>query len=144
MLHASALDAAGQRLFLGLATSSSTFAVGIVDLKTGRLERVDAEDAADGQQLVGMKYDPASATLVGLASGANYASLYQVQLAPLTGKWRVQQVPTKYPVVMGNAGSVSAFEAATGTLFALLAANTTTQELRIAATSPRRQSRARP
>ena len=121
MLHASALDAAAQRLFLGLATGSSSFAVGIVDLATGKLEKVDAEDSSDGHQLVGMKFDAASGTLVGLASGADYASLYLVQLAPETGKWRVRTVPTAFPVVMGNAGSVSAFDAASGTLFALLA-----------------------
>lgn len=132
MLHASALDAAAQRLFLGLATGSSSFAVGIVDLATGALERVDAEDPSDGHELVGMKFDPASGTLVGLASGADYATLYLVQLAPETGAWRVRAVPTAYPVVMGNAGSVSAFDAASGTLFALLAANTTTQETRLA------------
>jgi hypothetical protein len=34
---------------------------------------------------------------------------------------------------MGNEGSVSAFDSASGTLFAMLAANTTTQELRLAA-----------
>ena len=132
MLHASALDAAAQRLFLGLATGSSSFAVGIVDLATGKLEKVDAEDSSDGHQLVGMKFDAASGTLVGLASGADYATLYLVQLAPETGKWRVRTVPTAFPVVMGNAGSVSAFDAASGTLFALLAANTTTQEIRLA------------
>ena len=133
MLHASALDAANQRLFLGLATGSASFAVGIVDVKTGRLEKVDAEDASDGRQLVGMKFDPASGTLVGLASSADYASLALVQLAPETGKWRVRTVPSAFPVVMGNEGSVSAFDAASGTLFALLAANTTTQEIRLAA-----------
>ena len=131
MLHASALDAASQRLFLGLATSSSAFAVGIVDLATGKLEKVDAEDSSDGHQLIGMKFDPTSGTLVGLASSADYTTLYQVQLAPETGKWRVRTVPTAFPVVMGNAGSVSAFDAASGTLFALLAANTTTQETRL-------------
>jgi len=133
MLHASALDTASSRLFLGLATSSSSFAVGVVDLKTGQLDRVDAEDAADGQQLVGIKYDPTSETLVGLASGADYATLFLVQLAPMTGKWLVRQVPTAFPVVMGNAGSVSAFDAATGTLWAMLAANTSSDELRLAA-----------
>jgi hypothetical protein len=133
MLHASALDPAAQRLFLGLATASTSFAVGIVDIATGKLTRVDAEDANDGHQLIGMKWCAASGTLVGLASGADYASLHQVELTPETGKWRVRQVPTDFPVVMGNEGSVSAFDSASGTLFAMLAANTTTQELRLAA-----------
>jgi hypothetical protein len=132
MCHASALDVASQRLFLSLATGSSSFAVGIVDLKTGALARVDAEDAGSGKQLVGMKFDPSSGTLVGLASTADYAQLELVQLTPESGKWRTRVVPnTQFPVVMGNMGSVSAFDAASGTLYALLAANTTTQETRL-------------
>jgi hypothetical protein len=132
MCHASALDVASQRLFLGLATGSSSFAVGIVDLKTGALARVDAEDAGSGKQLVGMKFDPSSGTLVGLASTADYAQLELVQLSPESGKWRTRVVPnTQFPVVMGNMGSVSAFDAVSGTLYALLAANTTTQETRL-------------
>lgn len=132
MLHASACDPSSQRLFLGLATSSSSFAVGIVDLRAGTLLRVDAEDASAGHQLVGMKFDASSGTLVGLASSADYSSLYLVQLTPETGQWRVRTVDTPYPVVLGNEGSVSAFDAATGTLFALLAANTSTAEVRLA------------
>ena len=131
MCHASALDVASQRLFLGLATGSSSFAVGIVDLKTGALARVDAEDAGSGKQLVGMKFDPSSGTLVGLASTADYAQLELVQLTPESGKWRIRMVNTQFPVVMGNMGSVSAFDAVSGTLYALLAANTTTQETRL-------------
>ena len=130
MLHASALDAAGQRLFLGLATGPSSFAVGVVDLATGALRRVDAEDAQ--HTLVGMKYDPVSGLLTGLASSADYAQLLLVQLAPDTGAWRVRRVDTPFPVVMGNEGSVSAFDAGSGALFALLAANTSTAEVRLA------------
>lgn len=131
MLHASALDAAGQRLFLGLATGPSSFAVGIVDLATGALLRVDAEDAS--HTLVGMKFDPASGLLTGLASSADYAQLLLVQLSPGTGAWRVREVASPFPVVMGNAGSVSAYDAGSGALFALLAANTSTAEVRLAA-----------
>jgi hypothetical protein len=82
MLHASAIDVATQRLFLGLATSASGFAVGVVDLAKGTLSRVDAEDSSDGHQLIGMKFDPASGTLVGLASSADYTAMYLVQLSP--------------------------------------------------------------
>jgi len=135
MLHASALDTSTQRLFLGLATGSSSFAVGIVDLRTGALQRVDAEDSNAGHQLVGMKFDPSSGTLVGVASSADYLQLHLVQLTPETGQWRVRTVDTAYPVVLGNEGSVSAFDAATGTLFALLASNTSTPEVRLASIS---------
>lgn len=82
MLHASAIDVSSQRLFLGLATSANGFAVGIVDLATGTLKRVDAEDAGQGHQLIGMKFDPTSQTLVGLASAADYTSMSLVQLTP--------------------------------------------------------------
>ena len=132
MLHSSALDANRERLFLGLATSANSFAVGIVDLKSGTLQRVDAEDATDAHQLIGMKFDPASGTLTGLASSADYTALFLVQLAPETGVWRVRTIDTAFPVVLGNAGSVSAFDAATGSLYALLAANTSTSEVRLA------------
>jgi hypothetical protein len=131
MLHASAVDVAGERLFLGLATGPSSLAVGTVDLRTGALRRVDAEDGA--RQLIGMKFDPRSGLLTGLASSADYSALSLLQLSPETGAWRARAVPTGFPVVMGNGGSVSAFDAGSGTLFALLAANTSTSELRLAA-----------
>ena len=104
-----------------------------MDLQTGALERVDAEDAAAGHQLIGMKYDPASGLLTGVASSADYSALYLVQLAPESGSWRVRQVDTPFPVVLGNEGSVNAFDAASGTLYALFAANTSTAEVRLGA-----------
>lgn len=126
-----AADPAAQRLFVGLATSASGFAVGVIDLASGTMVRVDAESATNGDLLVGMKWHAQSATLVGVASTSDYLGLDLVQLDPMSGKWTLTPVVTDYPVVLGNAGSVSALDAATGRLFYLAAANTTTPDTRI-------------
>jgi len=131
MEHASAYDLVGRRLFIGLATGSSSFAVGIIDVDKGVMEKVDVEDSSSGKFLVGMKWHAKSSTLIGLENFPDYDHLNLVQLSPKSGKWSLKQLSTDFPVVMGNSGSVSALDASSDVLFVLLAANTTTQDIRL-------------
>ena len=131
MEHASAYDPVTRRLFVGLATSSTSFAVGVIDVVTGKLEKVDVENSASGKFLVGMKWHAKSNTLIGLENYPDYNTLNLVQLSPITGKWTVTETSTDFPVLMGNSGSVSALDSLSDNLFILLAENTTSQDIRL-------------
>lgn len=131
MEHASAYDPVARLLYIGLATGSSSFAVGIIDVDKGEMKKLDVEDSSSGKFLVGMKWHAKSGTLIGLQNFPDYNTLNLVQLSPQTGKWSIKKVTTDYPVLMGNSGSVSAFDSSSDNLFILLAANTTSQDTRL-------------
>jgi len=131
MEHASAFDPVTRLLYIGLATGSSSFAIGIIDVDKGVMKKLDVEDSSSGKFLVGMKWHAKSGTLIGLENFPDYNTLNLVQLSPQTGKWSIKEITTDFPVVLGNSGSVSALDSNSDDLFVLLAANTTSQDVRL-------------
>lgn len=63
MLHSSALDAAGQRLFLDLSVDKTTVAVGVIDLKTAKVIKTITEGTPQVDALVGIHYNAADKSL---------------------------------------------------------------------------------
>jgi hypothetical protein len=91
-VHASSIDADGQRLFVDLALDSlGAQAIGVVDLRAGSLVQVDLEDPAHAPSdlIVGMVYDHRNKTLVGVLprNPHDYRSgLTLHRLDPLSGQ----------------------------------------------------------
>ena len=122
MLHSSTFDAAGQRLFLLLATTKSTTSVGVVQLGSGGGKplsmRVIAEGATDPDDtLIGMHWDHATSSLYGItASQATGLELHSLQPDTTVSEvptWKHQQVsgvPSDWNALLGNSATVSTFK----------------------------------
>ena len=118
--HGSAVDGHGQKLFLGLSSSQTAGGIGVVDLRTGALEKV-VPMANPGEGFIGMDWDAASQRLIGVASltsgfdGAAYRTL-DVK----TGTWASTPLPPAFLAVGSNGGEMQAFDRATGTIYCTL------------------------
>ena len=93
MLHASSLDAAGQRLFVTLATGASTAAVGIIDLKAGTMQTVAEGTTPDlRDSLLCLHWDGHS-KVVGVVGGQGGLAIHA--LDPQTGTWLSPKTGTR-------------------------------------------------
>jgi hypothetical protein len=123
MLHASALDAEGQRLFVTIATGKNTDAIGVVDLKAGGKMRVIAEDATPDyhDSLLCMHWDAKIRKLLGAVALPGSTSLQLHALDPTSGAWDaakvIKNVPTKWNALGGNGATASAFSATDRALY---------------------------
>lgn len=115
LLHASALDPATQRLFVSLAPNKTTTAIGVIDLRAGKLTKVIHEDQFG--YLVGVKWDSLKKRLVGVLGSGGDIELHQ--LDPVSEKYTVTQLGG-YDSVLGNEGTACAFDDASGTLYAMM------------------------
>jgi hypothetical protein len=127
MLHASALDAKGQRLYVDLAVfdqaaNASVSALGVVDLTGTKPFTVVAEEATPDYHdlLIGMHFDPRRSRLVGvLGGGGNPLSLHAFDVA--SHGWAaarpVRGVPSEWNVMGGNSGVVSTLDAESRSLY---------------------------
>ena len=123
MLHASALDAAGQRLFVTLAPSQHGSAVGTIDLVAGGAMTVVGEGSAPDlhDSLLCMHYDPGLARLIGVLMSADRTGLEIHALDPDSGTWEqakaVTGVPKSWNALFGNSAIESAFDVANRALY---------------------------
>ena len=122
MLHASALDARGRRLYVDLATGANTPALGVVDLTGAKPLQVFAEEATPDAHdlLVGMHFDAATGHLVGvLGGGGAPLSLHTFDTRSQT--WAADRlisgVPANWNTEGGNSGVVSTLDSGSRTLF---------------------------
>lgn len=123
MLHASALDTVGQQLFVTVSPSADTSAIGVVDLAnpTAPMKVIAEAKTPDLRDtLIGLHYDPHSSHLVSIVAN-DRLELHSLQ--PAKGRWEPPRplidVPTKWNALGGNAGTASAFDADSRTLFFL-------------------------
>jgi hypothetical protein len=126
MLHASTLDAKGQRLFVDLAvldeaSNASVPALGVIDLTGAKPFRVIAEEATPDfhDLLIGMHFDARTSSLVGVLGGGG-APLSLHRFDTTSGQWTatvVTGVPADWNTMGGNSGVVSALDADSRTLF---------------------------
>jgi len=126
MLHQSALDADGQRLFVTVAPTDSTSAIGVVDLAhPDKPMKVIGEGVTPDlhDTLVCMHWDSRSAKLVGVLG---LKSLELHQLDPTSQQWdparTLKNVPRMWDVLGGNAATVSAFDVDARAIFLLAGA----------------------
>ena len=123
MLHASSFDAANQRLFVTLALTASTSAIGVIDLAAtgGPSMRVVAEGSTPDlhDTLVSLHWDRESSKLLGIVLMG--ADLQLHALDPAAEAWdaekELQAVPSYWNTVGGNEATVSAFSPETRTLY---------------------------
>ncbi len=126
MLHASALDAHGQRLFVTLAPSDASSAIGVIDLAAGGAMTIVDEAATPDlhDTLLCMHYDAHTGRLVGVLAAQ---SLELHQLDPATQTWEAARalghVPARWNALGGNAATVSALDVAARTLHLLAGAS---------------------
>ena len=124
MVHSSAYDAKSGRLFTLLATGKSgPDAVGIIDLSgppgTAALAmKVIDEQPSGASALFALRWDQQTSTVVGLWPIAGGLELHA--LNPLSGKWSAAQVTSEFGALLGNDGTVNAFDPTTGTLYVLV------------------------
>ena len=116
MLHASALDATRQRLYVDVATGANVPALGVVDLTGAEPLRVFPEEATPDAHdlLVGMHFDAATGRLVGVLGGAGAPlSLHTFDTRSQT--WAagrlISGVPPGWNTEGGNSGVVSTLDA---------------------------------
>ena len=117
MMHASSLDADGQRLFVLVAPGKQSSAVGVIDLTGKAPMKVIAEGAPDpSDTLLSMHWDAKSSRLVGIAISSDQRGLEVHSLDPTAQKWeaarKVTGVPKEWNTVMGNDATASTFDAA--------------------------------
>lgn len=113
MLHGSALDSAGQRLFVNLATHATqagdtAIALGVVDLANNDMMTVTPENGPDA--LLGMSWDPVKKNIVGLAQAAGQPGIYVVRFDPASETFTQTLVQSADPILAGNEGTVHAFD----------------------------------
>jgi len=126
MLHASAFDPAGQRLFLTVGLTKTTSGLGVIDLKgkPGNMLRVIPED--DEHVLLGMQYDHQTESLIGIVPNDQTGmAIRSLHLDPETSKatWNTTTLPKQdFEWLYGNSGSVSAFDSDNGVLYVLAGA----------------------
>jgi hypothetical protein len=126
MLHASSLDASGQRLFVTLSKSKTAEAIGVIDLKQeggGGLRLIAEGMAADfHDSLVGMHWDPSSARLVGVMGVGPSLQLHALDPTG-KGTWepsrKVLNAPTQWHNLGGNDATASALSFGTRSLIFL-------------------------
>ena len=124
MVHSSAYDSKGGRLFTLLATGKSgPDAVGIIDVSgppgTAALAtKVIDEQPSGASALFALRWDQQTSTIVGLWPIAGGLELHA--LDPSSGKWTAAQVTSEYGALLGNDGTVNAFDPITGTLYVLV------------------------
>ena len=124
MNHASALDSAGQRLFLSVALNKTVSGIGIVDLKKLSM-KVIPEDSSQ-HIMAGMQWDPVGKRLLGIAPTLSNTPNLFVRTLELTAEgapvWKDVVVPHQpYQWLYGNSGTVSAFDPQNGFLYILAA-----------------------
>jgi hypothetical protein len=122
MLHASALDAKGQRLYVDLATDANVPALGVVDLTGAKPLQVIAEGTTPDEHdlLVGMHFDAHTGHLLGVLGGAGVPlTLHTFDTRSQT--WApgrlISGVPADWNTEGGNSGVVSTLDTASRTLF---------------------------
>lgn len=113
MLHASALDAAHQRLFVVLAPAKQSIAVGIIDL-TGKEEMIVIGEDGGPDTLLSLHYDTLTSELLGIVPGSD-GGLELHRLHPILKKWvsaiPVTGLPKDWNQLLGNSATVSSFDA---------------------------------
>ena len=121
MLHASAFDADGQRLFVTLSNVQKQSLIGIVDLSPGGTMSVVAEGVTPDlhDSLLSMHYDKVTNRVLGVVAST---VLQLHSLDPTgTGKWEpampIQAVPAAWTALGGNMATVSAFDASKRSLY---------------------------
>ena len=77
MLHGSALDSAGQRLFLTLSPTKNGVSLGVVDLANKDMVTLTPEGGPD--ELLGMSWDPLKRDIVGLSQSPGAPGIYVVR-----------------------------------------------------------------
>jgi hypothetical protein len=124
MLHASALDSTGQRLFVTLATAQSTFAIGVIDLQNKGDMIVIAEDSSN-HMMYGMHYDPERKNLIGVVqNAAGGLDLKTLAVEGAKPTWQTSTLPPQdYEWLYGNMGTVSAINQKGGFLYVLAGKN---------------------
>ena len=111
MLHASSFDAAGQRLFVQLASNNGQdYAVGIIALDEGNAT-ISSVDVETDSMFYGMHWDPKTATLLGVVPVGTALGL--LQLDPEEAEWStniLQSAPKDWTTLYGNEGDMSTFD----------------------------------
>jgi hypothetical protein len=121
MLHSSALDAKGQRLFVTLATGESTSAIGIIDLAGGTMA-VAAEGVTPDlhDTIVGLHWDEGSGKLLGVMPVGGSLQLHSFDPSG-QGAWdpakNLKGVPPTWDALGGNSATASAFNPRNGQLY---------------------------
>jgi hypothetical protein len=109
MLHGSALDSAGQRLFLTLSPTKNGVSLGVVDLANKDMVTLTPEGGPD--ELLGMSWDPLKRDIVGLSQSPGAPGIYVVRFDPVSETFTQTLVKSADPILAGNGGSVHAFDA---------------------------------
>ena len=102
---------------MSLARNKTASAIGVIDLRVGKMTTVIPEGSSPSAILLGMKWDPITKRLLGVLGQQGDIELHQVD--PSTGKWS-RTMLAGFDAVVGNDGSVSAFDAKSGTLYVLM------------------------
>ena len=121
MLHASALDADGQRLFVTVAPGKNTAAIGIIDLTGAAEMAVVAEGTPDPDDvLVGLHFDAKAKKLIGIvaAQALEFHSL-DVEAQAWEAPKPLAGVPSTWNAIGGNSAEVSAFSPSSRSLYFL-------------------------
>lgn len=126
MLHASTLDADGQRLFVTLATGESSAAIGIIDLTAGTMHAVAENIASDMRDsLLCLHWDKLSKPprVIGVIASQATGLLLHALDPSGNGTWlaprALKKVPATWDELGGNGATMSAFDAAKRTLYFL-------------------------
>jgi hypothetical protein len=114
MLHASALDADGQRLFVILGTGEQSSAIGMIDLKPAGKTSVVAEgvDPDYHDTLMGMHWDPHTSCLLGVVGVGSKLQLHSLNVTNGKGKWDAPRdiaAPAKWDQLGINGATGSGF-----------------------------------
>jgi hypothetical protein len=107
LLHASALDSDGQRLFVQLSASSDAVEVGIIPLD-GSANMTVAPETNSRTSFEGFSWDPQTSSLLGIALDEVYGLALR-SLKPDTGVWATKALGgmPAWDVLYGNEGTMS-------------------------------------
>lgn len=135
MLHASTLDAKRQRLFVTVAPTKNTAAVGMIELdKPGAADLIVFEQDDASHTLLGMQYDSFSHSIIGVMpntkGGIDLHSL--VVDDQRNAHWNSTTLPDQqYMQLYGNEGIVSALDVANRFLYILGASTSDDSEMHL-------------
>lgn len=123
MLHSSALDSQGQRLYVEVAVSKTSSAIGVINLNANPASKdfftVIDEDSSQ-HSFVGMQWDRTEGNLVGVVGSSAGLFLRTLKFDQGKATWNTRAIPPQeYIWLYGNAGDVSALDTAGRFLYVL-------------------------
>ena len=119
ILHASAIDSEGQRLFLQLDSNDGTAKISEIPLAGGPMT-LYPQGGLPSHLFYGMHWDQETGRIFGVCPGKSAGALELHSLSPSTGKWsssEIQNVPSSWNTLYGNEGDMSTFDEHGRTIF---------------------------